>query len=63
VRAGARRVGVPNRALVPALPARHIVGVRAAARAVCAAIAEVLLVDGPVNEEPERDRMRPLIRP
>jgi hypothetical protein len=63
MRAGARRIGVPNRVLVPALPARHIVGIRAAARAVRAAIAKILLVDGPMDEEPERDRMRPLIRP
>ena len=63
VRAGARRVGVPNRALAPALPARHIVGIRATARAVRAAVTQIILVDGPVDEEPEGDRMRPLIRP
>jgi len=63
VRAGARRVGITNRALVPALPARHIVGIRATARPVRATIAQVLLVNGPMDQEPERDRMRPLIRP
>ena len=63
VRAGARRVRISNRALVPALPARHIVGIRATARTVRAAIAQVLLVNGPMDQEPEWDRMRPLIRP
>ena len=63
VRAGARRVGIPNGALVPALPARDIVGIGAATRAVRAPVAQVLLVDGPMDQEPERDRMRPLIRP
>ena len=63
VRAGARRVGIPNGALVPALPARHIVGIRAATRAVRAPVAQVVLVDGPMDQKPERDRMRPLIRP
>ena len=63
VRAGARRVGVADRALMPALPARHIVGIGAATRAVRAPVAQVLLVDGPMDQEPERDRMRPLIRP
>ena len=63
MRAGARRVGVVHRALVPALSARYIVRVGAAVRAVRAAVAEILLVDGPKDEQPERDRMRPLIRP
>jgi len=63
VRAGARRVGITNRALVPALTARYIVGIRATARTVRASIAQVILVDAPMDEEPERDRMRPLIRP
>jgi hypothetical protein len=45
VRAGARRVGIPNGALVPALPARNIVGIGAATRAVRAPVAQVLLVD------------------
>ena len=63
VRASARRVGIPNGALVPALPARHIVGIRATARTVRATIAQVLLVNGPMDQEPEWDRMRPLIRP
>ena len=61
--AGARRVGVAHRALVPALTARYIVRIGATVRAVRAAVAEVLLVDGPIDEQPERDRMRPLIRP
>ena len=63
MRAGARRVGVVHRALMPALTARYIVRVGATVRAVRAAVAEVLLVDGPEDEQPERDRMRPLIRP
>ena len=63
VRAGARRVGIANGTLVPALPARHIVGIRATAWTVRATIAQVLLVNGPMDQEPERDRMRPLIRP
>jgi hypothetical protein len=63
MRAGARRVGVAHRALLPALTARYIVRVGATVRAVRAAVAEILLVDGPIDEQPERDRMRPLIRP
>jgi len=63
VRAGARRVGIANGALVPALIAGHIVGIRAPARAVRASIAKVLLADRAMDEEPERDRMRPLVRP
>ncbi len=63
MRAGSRRVGVAHRALVPALSARYIVRVGATVRAVRAAVAEILLVDGPIDEQPERDRMRPLIRP
>lgn len=63
MRAGARRVGVVHRVVVPALSARYIVRVGATLRAVRAAVAEVLLVDGPKDEQPERDRMRPLIRP
>lgn len=63
MRTGARRVGVTHRALVPALTARYIVRVGATVRAVRAAVAEVLLVDGPIDEQPKRDRMRPLIRP
>ena len=63
MRAGARRVGVAHRALVPALTAHYIVRVGATVRAVRTAVAEVLLVDGPIDEQPERDRMRPLIRP
>ena len=62
MRAGARRGSVAHRALVPALTARYIVRVGATVRAVCAAIAEILLVNGPIDEQPERDRMRPLIR-
>jgi hypothetical protein len=61
--AGARRVGVVDRALVPALTTRYIVRVGATVRAVHAAVAKILLVDGPIDEQPERDRMRPLIRP
>ena len=63
MRAGARRVGVVHRALMPALTARYIVRVGATVRAVRAAVAEVFLMDGPEDEQPERDRMRPLIRP
>jgi len=62
VGAGARRVGVAHGALVPAFAARHIVRVGATVRAVRAAVAKILLVDGPIDEQPERDRMRPLIR-
>jgi hypothetical protein len=63
MRAGARRVGVVHRALMPALSARHIVRVGTTVGAVRTAVAEVILVDGPIDEQPERDRMRPLIRP
>ena len=63
MRAGARRVGIAHRALVPALAARYVVRVGATVGAVRAAVAEVLLVDGPMDEYPERDRVRPLIRP
>jgi hypothetical protein len=61
--AGSRRVGIISRAPVPALRAGHIVGIGATARAVDAAIAQVLRVYGSVDQEPERDRMRPFIRP
>jgi hypothetical protein len=63
MRAGARRVGIVHRALVPTLLAPYVVGVWAAARAVRAAVAQILGVDGPIDEQPEGDRMRPLIRP
>lgn len=63
MRAGSRCVGVAHRALVPALTACYIVRVGATVRAVRAAVAKILLVDGPIDEQPERDRMRPLIRP
>ena len=63
MRAGARRVGIVHRALEPTLLAPDVVGVGAAARPIGAPVAEVLGVDGPVDEQPERDRMRPLIRP
>jgi hypothetical protein len=56
-------VGIVYRTLVPALLAPYVVGVRAAAGAISAPVAEILGVDGPVDEQPERDRMRPLIRP
>ena len=61
--AGAGRVGVVHRALMPALPACHIVRVGATVRAIRSAVAETLLVDGPIDQQPERDRIRPLIRP
>ena len=43
--------------------ARHVVRIRAAARAIGAAITELVGVQGTMNQQPERDRMRPLIRP
>lgn len=63
MRAGARGVSVIHRALVPTLSARYIICVGATVRAVRAAVAKILLVDGPIDKQPERYRMRPLIRP
>src|SRR5579885_2351711 len=56
VRAGAGRVGVVRRAHRAALPARHIVGVRTAARAIRSAIAQLFRMDRAVNQQPELER-------
>lgn len=62
LRAGSWCVCILGSAPETTLSARYIVGIRAAARSVHAAIAQLLRMDGSINQQPERDRMRPLIR-
>ena len=50
MRAGARRVGVANGSPVPALTTRYVVRLGAPTRTVVATVAEILLVDGAIDE-------------
>ena len=63
MRAGAGRVGVIHRALEPATPAPHVVRVRAAARPILLPITKLCRANGPIDQQPERGRVRPLVRP
>ena len=62
LRAGAGRVGVAHCARQPALAAGDIVGVGAAARTVHAAVAQLARPYRAIDEQPERDWRRPLVR-
>ena len=62
LRARAWRVGVLHCAHQPAFPAGDVVGIGAAAWTVRAAIAEFARAHRPEDQQPERDRCRPLIR-
>ena len=62
LRACAGGVGVVYRAHQAALATGDIVGVGAATRTVCAAIAQLGRAHRPEDQQPERDRCGPLVR-